>query len=531
MIERLTRSRTRLAPAALVAAFILGASSAPAQTASPGEPSKARLTTLDVGGMDSGTQACTDFYQYANGGWLDGEPDPLGPAALGHVRRAAPAQPERPPRDPRAAGGRPLRRGGVRGAQARRLLRRSCMDEAAIEAKGLDADRAGARPDRSDPERRRTARRDRPAAGSGGRRRLRVRVGGGPEGLVAGHRGGPPGRARAAGPRLLPEERREVGRAPEEVHRARREDAGARRRDTGRRPPPTRRRSRRSRRSSPQASMDNVDIRDPDKTHHPMSLEAFSRTNAEPRVGRPSSASRDLPADVSINVWQPDFFRAADRLLKSVPLATWKTYLRWHLLNAVAPRFRRDSWTRTSRSTEPRWPAPRRSSRAGSAASTRPTARWGWRSGRIYVKEHFPPEAKRRADELVKNLLAALADDIKTLSWMSEPTKKAALKKVEAFGTKIGYPDKWRDYSTLQVSRALLRGQRDRRRPASSVRRDFAKIGKPVDKYRLGDDAAGGQRVQQLGEERDRLPGRDPAAAVLLPGGGRRHQLRRRSAR
>ena len=67
-------------------------------TAAPGEPGKARLTTLDVAGMDTGSQACTDFYQYANGGWLVVEPDPVGPAALGHVRRAVPAQPERPAR-------------------------------------------------------------------------------------------------------------------------------------------------------------------------------------------------------------------------------------------------------------------------------------------------------------------------------------------------------------------------------------------------------------------------------------------------
>jgi endothelin-converting enzyme/putative endopeptidase len=101
--------------------------------------------------------------------------------------------------------------------------------------------------------------------------------------------------------------------------------------------------------------------------------------------------------------------------------------------------------------------------------------------GKLYVKEHFPPEAKRRADELVQNLLAALKDDIQTLSWMSEPTKQAALKKVEAFGTKIGYPDKWRDYSTLQVSRASYAGNAIAG-SAFEVRRDFNKIGKAVDK-------------------------------------------------
>src|SRR5437868_3830008 len=105
----------------------------------------------------------------------------------------------------------------------------------------------------------------------------------------------------------------------------------------------------------------------------------------------------------------------------------------------------------------------------------------GMALGRIYVKDHFPPEAKRRIDELVKNLLAALDEDLDTLSWMSDATKKAAHAKVAAFATKLGYPDKWRDYSTLEVEPGAY---------AKDViaatefewRRDLAKIGKPVDR-------------------------------------------------
>ncbi len=73
--------------------------------------------------------------------------------------------------------------------------------------------------------------------------------------------------------------------------------------------------------------------------------------------------------------------------------------------------------------------------------------------GKLYVAEHFPPDAKARALELINNLKAALADRIKSLEWMDEPTKQEALKKLAAFTVKIGYPDKWRDYSTLRIDR------------------------------------------------------------------------------
>jgi len=97
------------------------------------------------------------------------------------------------------------------------------------------------------------------------------------------------------------------------------------------------------------------------------------------------------------------------------------------------------------------------------------------------VKEHFPPEAKRRVDELVKNLLAALDDDIHTLSWMSEETKKAAHAKVATFLTKIGYPDRWRDYSTLDI-RPGAYAANVLAATEFEARRDLAKIGKPVDR-------------------------------------------------
>ena len=87
--------------------------------------------------------------------------------------------------------------------------------------------------------------------------------------------------------------------------------------------------------------------------------------------------------------------------------------------------------------------------------------------GKLYVADHFPPEAKARALEMVNNLKEALADRIKSLDWMDEPTKEEALKKLAAFTVKIGYPDKWRDYSALKIDRGPLRAQRPARRSCS----------------------------------------------------------------
>ena len=105
--------------------------------------------------------------------------------------------------------------------------------------------------------------------------------------------------------------------------------------------------------------------------------------------------------------------------------------------------------------------------------------------GKLYVAEYFPPAAKARALELINNLKEALADRIKTLDWMDEPTKKEALEKLAAFQVKIGYPDKWRDYSTLMIDRGpfVLNTLRSEKFEAN---RELNKIGKPVDRTEWG---------------------------------------------
>jgi putative endopeptidase len=145
--------------------------------------------------------------------------------------------------------------------------------------------------------------------------------------------------------------------------------------------------------------------------------------------------------------------------------------------------------------------------------------------GQDYVARHFPPAHKARMRGLITNLLAAYGESIDGLSWMSPQTKEQAAAKLAKYERKIGYPDKWRDYSRSRSATATPSATRcapDASSASASPRGRQA--GRP---HRVGDDAADGQRVLQPEPERDRVSGRDPRAAVLQHGRRRRDQLRR----
>ncbi|MEO5755134.1 MAG: M13 family metallopeptidase, partial [Chthoniobacterales bacterium] len=223
-----------------------------------------------------------------------------------------------------------------------------------------------------------------------------------------------------------------------------------------------------------------VELRDPQKNYNKMSdaelqklMPNFKWDTYLQQIG--------LTTPAAVNVGQPDFFRAANDVFKSVSLDQWKTYLRWHLVNDSAPMLSQDFvdenfafYGKTLSGTEklkPRW------KRVVAAIDDEV----GEALGKLYVADHFPPEAKKRALEMVDNLRAALADSIKSNDWMDEQTKKEALKKLAAFGVKIGYPDRWRDYSLLKVDRGayvmnVLRSEK------FEVSRRMKKIGRPVDR-------------------------------------------------
>jgi putative endopeptidase len=233
-----------------------------------------------------------------------------------------------------------------------------------------------------------------------------------------------------------------------------------------------------------QASRTRVELRDPERNYNKMSLKQLQALTPDWNWND-YFKEINLVEPGDINVHQPDFFKAANATYTKTPIGDWKTYLRWHLIDATASELSSDfvnenfnfneATLRGTKQIKPRWKRV--------VIST--DGALGEALGKLYVAEYFPPEAKARALELINNLKAALSDRIKTLEWMDEPTKEQALKKLAAFTVKIGYPDKWLDYSLLRIDRGpfVLNALRAEN---FEVNRDLNKIGKPVDRTDWG---------------------------------------------
>jgi putative endopeptidase len=228
-----------------------------------------------------------------------------------------------------------------------------------------------------------------------------------------------------------------------------------------------------------ESSMKREDLRVPEARYHKMKVADLKAL--APDFGWDSYFKAIGVNLADLNVGMPDFFKAESILLTTPSLNDWKTYLRWHLVNARAaalPKafveedfdFRGKTLT-GAQELQPRW---KRCVQSSDQAL-------GEAIGPMYVRRQFPPEAKARAVTMVQNLIAALHDDLQTLSWMSETTRQRATAKLEAFMRKIGYPDKWRDYSALKIDRASYAGNIDRA-STFEAQRNLAKIARPVDR-------------------------------------------------
>jgi predicted metalloendopeptidase len=186
-----------------------------------------------------------------------------------------------------------------------------------------------------------------------------------------------------------------------------------------------------------------------------------------------------VPQDFVIT--QPSFFTALGAALAEVPVAEWKTYLKFKLINAYAPYLSADlvdlhfdlhgKTLKGIAEIRPRW------KRAIEAIDDT----MGEIAGRLYVQKHFTPDAKKRMDELVANLLEAFRLSIDELDWMSPATKVEAQKKLAAFTVKIGYPSKWKDYSALTIAKDDLAGNM-LRSAAVEHARAVGKLGKAIDR-------------------------------------------------
>ncbi len=228
------------------------------------------------------------------------------------------------------------------------------------------------------------------------------------------------------------------------------------------------------------ASLDRVALRDPSNSYHVVTLaQADAKTPNFSWTGFFRQAGR---GDVmTFSLAQPEFFAAADAALVSIPLAHWQAWLRWRLIDADAPYLAKPfvdadfafkgGVLRGAKQNLPRY---KRAIRSANSAV-------GELLGQAYVAHVFPPQAKQRALQLVDNLKTAMRARIARLDWMSAETKKAADAKLDTMTAKIGYPDRWRDYSALRITRASwIANVRAAR--AFEAQRQFAKFGKPVDR-------------------------------------------------
>ena len=230
-----------------------------------------------------------------------------------------------------------------------------------------------------------------------------------------------------------------------------------------------------------QASLDNVALRDPQQTDHKMTFAQLQKLAPAFDWNAYYAATGLTQGD--LNVSQPKLVEEFDRQLRETPLADWRTYLRSRVLDSAAPSLSADfveaefefheAYLNGAREMKPRW------KRCAEATD----ALLGEALGRKYVEKYFPPEAKARMQELVKNLLLAMQDTIEGLEWMSAPTKARALEKLSTFNPKIGYPDKWKDYSKVDVRRdayweSVLAARR------FGVADDHRQINRPIDRGR-----------------------------------------------
>jgi endothelin-converting enzyme/putative endopeptidase len=230
------------------------------------------------------------------------------------------------------------------------------------------------------------------------------------------------------------------------------------------------------------ASLDNVALRDPKQTDHKMTRAALQKLTPAFDWQAFFDAQR-VQTGPEVNIAEPAFMQEVDRQLRETPVSDWRAYLKWHVLDSAAPSLSQPfideefafngAFLNGAREMKPRW------TRCAEATDNL----FGDPLGRKYAEKYFPPEAKARMQELVGNLRLAMQETIEGLEWMSPATKKQALEKLSTFYPKVGYPDVWRDFSSIPVKRdaywASVAAARE-----FNVHDNLSTINKPMDRNR-----------------------------------------------
>jgi putative endopeptidase len=231
-------------------------------------------------------------------------------------------------------------------------------------------------------------------------------------------------------------------------------------------------------------SMDRVAMRDPYNIYHKLPLSEVNKLT--PGVEWKALLAKMLVLNEdTLLVAQPNFFKAVAAMIKTKPIDDWKTYMKWHSLNGastyLSKSFDQEHFNffgktlRGQQEQKPRW----------KKISGLVDGAVGEQLGKMYTEKYFPAKSKERMMELVNNLSAAYEERIKGLDWMSDSTKTKALEKLHSFIKKIGFPDKWRDYTGLDITRDNLI-QNVRNSNAFDYKYMISKLGKPVDKTEWG---------------------------------------------
>lgn len=231
------------------------------------------------------------------------------------------------------------------------------------------------------------------------------------------------------------------------------------------------------------AQLSRVAMRDPNVTYNKFSVADFSKTTPHLNWATLLPQMKATGQD-TILVGEPAFFKTADSLLAATPVDSWKVYLKWNILkgsaSALSSPFVKASFTYSSSLSGQKVQTPRNERMSGLVDGS-----LGELLGQLFVEKYFSPAAKQYMVNLVDNLKITLGDRIKRLEWMSPETKERALKKLNAFTVKIGYPDKWEKYDGIAINRDDYAGNL---RNIAVWRYNFmvTRLGKPVDKARWG---------------------------------------------
>ena len=232
------------------------------------------------------------------------------------------------------------------------------------------------------------------------------------------------------------------------------------------------------------ASLTQVEKRDPYKLFHKLTLAQLKALTPSFDWDRYLS-TLGAGAISAFNVTEPEFYKELERQLQSRDLAAWRTYLRWHLVHSSAPylspRFVNENFAffgKTLRGIDqlpPRW----------KRCVEYVDRDLGEALGQVFVEKTFGPDVKAKSLEMTRQIEKAMQSEIQELPWMGAETKRQALAKLATMVNKIGYPDKWRDYSSVRITPGDFPGNVSRA-AVFETHRDLAKIGKPVDRAEWG---------------------------------------------